>query len=286
MTSSCTYTRSSGHGFTLIELLASLALSGILFASAFGFFADVSWRARDTGIHLSTWKEATHVTTLIASEIRLAGAGVPISQTDFTPGTAGLGDKPLGILTTSTASRLTFRTARGGILRTVMSDYAPTTTNLVVTLNSTIGISAGDEIYLSNLSRGGSGALWGTITAVTSTQVTIRNDFIRSSSATFAAGSSLQVVDTLTYENQNRLSGITRTDNATSLVIASNADLRFEYLDRNLTPLPLPLTDSAVQNQLTAIRLTLSLGARQKMKLKQSYSTSITHLVALRNLLI
>ncbi|MCB0359876.1 MAG: hypothetical protein KDD44_09575, partial [Bdellovibrionales bacterium] len=64
----------------------------------------------------------------------------------------------------------------------------------------------------------------------------------------------------------------------------SNATAEFEYLDFNLTPLVLPLTNTAVVNSLRSIRVTVTVKSDSPLSSGTPATATVTQVVGLRNL--
>ena len=129
---------------------------------------------------------------------------------------------------------------------------------------------------------GGQSGLRGTLSAVTSSSLSISSGYVASLSASFAAGSTVDRVNTITYAST--ASGITRNDGSGAVVIAPRSSFTASYLDAAGTSMTLPLTAATLNSNLSAIALTVSVASEHVRMDKRTYTAQATQRVALRNL--
>jgi len=275
--------KNAQRGVTFVELLASLVLMGIVFAGVGTFFLDNVKQAYNQSIITGAEEEAKTVLDLMVYELRMMGNGMPMDQDNFLPGGAGLGDSPLALLTTSNQTSVTFRLSERGKSVPLVADYLPDPSNLTFQVFDAQDFSVGEEVYLSNMSRGGSEGLHGQVTSVAGGQIAIHASYITTVGASFETGSIASQVSTITYDSAGAGSGIDRTLGASTVTISPSASFSVDYLDENGIPVPLPLTESVIRDDITSIELTVIVEGTNQLKDGSVYSVQAQQRVALRN---
>lgn len=276
----------SESGMTIFESLVSMAMFGVLYAAIMSSYTLAARRSYDDQLVTRANEQARMVLDTISYDVRMAGSGMPLGQSGFKPGTSGLGDAPLPVLLTSSASALTIRSNEMGRDTILAGSFTPTSTNRTFSVMSASDIDDGDTIYISDAAEGGSKGLKGVVETVSGNSVTIASGFVMSSgSVTLAAGSTVNRVTDLTYDNASDGSGIQR-NNGTSVVIAAPRSTgSFRYFDKNGTELGLPLTDAVVEQTLTGIEVTVVVTSPVPLRDGTLYSTTSRQRIALRNLI-
>lgn len=270
-------------GFTVLEMLVGVFLLGVLFLAVSRTFFDTTRRAHDHSVVTHTEESARTLLDFIGYDIRMSGAGMPLGQAAFTTTDLSLGDAPLPILTTVSGSSITLRINETGKNTVLTSDYTPSSSNLTMSVMSTEDLTVGDQIYISDMVRGGAEALRGYVDAKTSSTVTIRSDYVVSPAASFSAGSILTRISDVVYDSPDDWSGITRDNGDGTVTLATNSRFGITYLDGDGNELALPLTAAVIVDQLAAVELQVRVQSRQPLKSGEYYVADARQRIALRN---
>jgi hypothetical protein len=178
---------------------------------------------------------------------------------------------------------VSFRINEFGASTTLTAPFSAAQGSRTLSVASTAGFSPGDTLYLSNMPVGGTAGLRGSIASVGSTTITLDENFIASPSALFAAGSTVEPVKQLVYEqSQNR---ITRDDGDGPIVLAPQSSVHFTFLDLQGNALTVPLTAEVIKSSLAAVRIQIELQTAAAASSNNTpYSTVTSQTVALRNI--
>lgn len=273
------------QGFSMPEMLVSVVLSSVLLATVAGEFLHSGRRTFDQSIATETEEEARALLDLLVYDVRLLGAGMPISQSDFSDIGTGIGEKALPILLSSDNDTLSIRLNEQGLHTVITTTFTPTTSTRDFDVLSPSGLAIDDTVYISDLYAGGSGGLVGIIQALTGNTVTLEASFETPAGSTFNPGSAVHKVSTVTFESPGDGSGITRDDGNGAVVLTPRSTFSVTYLDSSGAPLTIPLTDVVVVNDLAAILLNVSVSGRSRLRDGRTYTSSASQTVALRNLI-
>jgi type II secretory pathway pseudopilin PulG len=269
----------------LVGLLVSIALMSSLLAAAFSGFSDVSARTFDQEIKSRANQQARALIDLIAFDLRRLGQGMPLGQSGFAMGGAGLGDASLPVLLTSTTTQLSYRLNEKGFYTMLTANYTPSASALTFSVQSLSDIEPGDTIYISDVTQGGTSGLKGVVTSASGTSVTIGANYVASAGAVLKAGSLVERVSTVVLDSPGTSTGITRNAELGALVLAPNSSFTLAYYDSAGAAVSLPLTSSTVANNLSAIRVTVTVNGDKPLRAGGTYSASVTETISLRNLL-
>jgi hypothetical protein len=250
------------------------------------FLSDTTRSAQDRIVRAQARDDAARILEMIAAELRMAGSGMPLGQRDFSMADSTLGDASLPILTSSDEHSITYRTATTGKTLILTSDFTPSSSSRSFSLLSSTGLSWGDVIYISNITRGGTAGMQAAILSASGNNVTVDRNFTASANATFEAGSIVHKVSTITYESNELDSGIVRTEGAASSVFADHATLTFKYLNEAGIALALPLTSGNIANNLASVQITVNLESRRRLRDGKKYYATAKQAVALRNIIV
>lgn len=272
------------RGETLVSILAALMLAGLLLAGMMSVLLNTSRLSLDHEEIAKTEERARNVLQLIAFDARMAGSGMPLGQSFFAIGGSGLGNAPLPLLTTATATSFTIRANELGVSTVLTAAYTPAPASLSFAVLSADDLAPGNAIYLSDMPAGGSNGLLGTIQSINGTTVTIRDTYVTSAGAQFAAGSTVDRVTSIAYSSPASGAGVTRDDGFGALLLEPQSRFSADYLDGTGAVLPLPLTEAAVRDSLSALRLTVTVASSRPLVSGQTYTATATQTVALRNL--
>jgi len=257
-----------------------------MFAAIMSTYSLTTRRAYDEAIIGRTNEQARLALDLIGYDLRMAGAGVPLGQGGFAPGGAGLGDAPMPILTSSTATNIVMRLNETGRVGVLTSQFTPSMTSLTFQVHSSADIAAGDMVYLSNATAGGTLGLKGTVQSVSGNSVTLETGYITSAGAVFDSGSVVHRVTQITYDSPAAGTGITR-DNVDSLItVVPNSTFSLTYYDAAGSAIPLPLTAAIIQNQLCSVQVSTSVVSTSKLRNGSNYTATAVDRIALRNLIL
>ncbi len=239
--------------------------------------------------------QAQSVIEMMTPDIRMLGNGVPFHQANFLIAQATLTDNTVTqpiIVDSTTESQIAFRLNESGETYIVTSDYNPAAGNTVA-LTSVSKIEVEDPIYITNATVADEDGLWGIVESIDTTAktVTLKTNKQYSPSATFAKGSLLEVVPTITYTSLGSYSGITRDDGWGAQTLASTGEFTLSYLDANNAPLTLPLLASsadpfpasAIQN-VHAVQIDVRVRTPRELSNGQYYIAYATQIVGIRNL--
>lgn len=273
-------------GETLLGLLVTLFLSTIIFAAAFGHFFDSARRAADHEIMTRTRSQSQTILNLLATELRMIGSGMPLGQVGFLIANPGLGDVALPVLLDATNEQIGFRVNERGSTAILTSSYLPDSALLSFAVNTAADFANGDRIYITNMSVGGIAGFSATISGILGNNITVNNDFVATAATTFTPGSVVARVTTVNYQSPADWSGIVRTADNLSVILAPQSRLNLEYLDETGAALGLPLTPQVVASDLCAIRLRVWVRDRTPLKDGTIFTAEAEQTVALRNLVI
>lgn len=269
------------RGDTLIGFMAAALITSIVLASAVTSLLSFSKNSENNKLISETNDRARTVIDLMSYELRFMGAGVPFQQTNFLMSNGMLGSAPFPILTTSTNTAITFRVNSRGRVGHLTGSFNPAIQNSFMILSNT-GISAGDTVYLSDLAAGGSNGLQGTVQSAVGNMVTLSAGSVYAPGATFAAGSTVQPVQTITYNSA--AGGITRTQGATVSTLAAGSSFTAQYYDTAGVVMVLPLTAATIGSNLASISLTVTVPSSRTLSTGALYTASLTTRIALREL--
>lgn len=271
-------------GETMLSLLVSLALIGVIFAAALNSFLDASQSSMDLQIRARAEEQAKTILDLMAFDIRMTGAGMPLGQSGFAIGGSGLGAAPLPILLTSTATNIALRLNESGSNTILSANYTPSSSSLTFSVASASDFESGDTLYISNMTVGGAAGLQGTVTGTTGTTITINNAYVASASTTFSSGSTVDRVTNVTFDSPNDWRGITRNAELGAVRLAPNSTFSASYRDASGTAIALPLTNTTVSANLASIQLTVSVRGDKTLRDGTIYTATAQETIALRNL--
>lgn len=278
----------SQRGFTLVELLVTLLLMGVVVTAGMDAFVTTTSHYHDQKVKTAATEQARMLVDLIAFDIRMTGAGMPLSQSGFSMSDGSLGDAPFPILTSSDADTVVVRLNETGAHTLVSSNYTPSFSDLDISVLSSSGLAVGDTIYLSNLNAGGSEGLKGTISAVIASPptLTIGSGYLTTTGAVFASGSTVHKVSTVTFESPVDWSGITRDSGSGAQLLFPGSQFSVRYLDESGASLALPLSTGSVANDLERIEITVSVRGLQPLRDGTTYIANARETVVLRNLVV
>ena len=276
----------TANGFSLIELLTSIAITSAIITGAVAFFADTTHNTQDRATIIKTKLHASHLLELIVSEIRMAGAGVPMQQKNFSAQDSSLKDAPLPVLTNSNEYSITFRITSTGEIITTTEDFQPSNSNLSFSALPTRNLKTGDMIYISNSTTGGQEAMLATINSISKDRIYITKNYFSSEDAYFRKGSICTKTTLVTYQSITPETGIERIENGSIAPLARNATVKFKYLDQNGDSIKLPLNSSTISNALSSISVSVNIKSQHRLRNGNYHNEIMQQAVAIRNIVV
>lgn len=273
-------------GFGILELFVSMGLFSLLVVAMFSGYANLVHRAYDEGIISRTNEQVRLALDLIGYDVRMAGAGMPLGQGGFAPGGVGLGNAPLPVLTTASASGIQIRLNETGRVTVLTAAFTPTSANRSFNVYSAANLAVNDVIYISNATAGGSLGLKGTISAISGNSVTIAAGYTTSSGASFETGSVVHKVSDINYTSPVSGAGITRSNGTSTITVVPSSTFTLAYYDSTGATLTPPLTESQIQSDLCAVGITVSVTSASALRSGDLYTSTGTDRIALRNLIL
>ncbi|WKZ56851.1 MAG: hypothetical protein QY326_08965 [Bdellovibrionota bacterium] len=201
------------RGEGLIGFLVSVVISAIVFAATTTAYLQGIVRAQDHRTMVQVREEAREIADLIASELRLLGSGMPLSQDDFSSSDLSLGDAPLPLLLDSSASYIHFRLNEFGRGAIIDAAFDPISTSTISVTDGSI-FAVGDTVYVTNMTTGGTDGLQGEIVSISGNSITLNGTMLYPVGATFDVGSLVEPVSTIAFNSPETWSGITRETRA------------------------------------------------------------------------
>lgn len=270
-------------GESIAGFLVSAAIGLTILSLATGSLFTLSKHTTDQESRTQVHTEARAVADLMAYEIRLLGSGVPFTLGNFQMTTAGIGTASFPIMTSSTASSITFRANEKGKYAMLTTQYTPSASSLVIQVNDGTIFNSGDEAYISEISVGGTDGLSGTVLSSTSTTVSIASNYKTVTGAIFSAGSTIEPVKLITFTSPNDQSGITRNDSSSTALLSPRSSFTLTYRNATGATMTLPLTTANIKDSLTSLQLVVSVS--RTLRTGATYTAIADHTIALRNLI-
>jgi len=270
-------------GYTLIELMVALALSSLAIGGLFQQYTMSLRISADEQTRTFAAVRAQAVLESLGAELRVLGNGVPYDQSNFQIGESTLSDPSVTypINLASNGDSIIFRLNETGDVHLLTSTFDPGAT-LTLSLTSATGLAVGDAVYLSTSVVGGDDGLAGTIAAVSGNSVTLAANPVRSPAATFNMGSVLERVPAISYSSSAE--GIFRNAGLGAVLMAPRGVLTFEYLNADGGVLELPLTETALIQELRRIRVTIAVEADRELSDGSTHTATLSQTYSLRNL--
>lgn len=273
------------RGFAMMEMLVSVGIVAIFLAGISSTLLATTRVFHDKNIVSKTQERARILLDLMAFDLRMTGAGVPFSQDDFQIGTGALGDAPLPVLTSADTDLVTLRFNERGMRTVLTSDFDPSAVGRTLDVVSSTGFTAGDTVYISNLSAGEEGGCRGLIVATSATTITLDGAVDASAGATFESGSTIDVVNEITYSSV-LWDGITRDNTVVNVTLYPETQLEIEYRDSTGATMTPPLSATNIRDDLSSIILTARVRSDVPLRDGSTYIATAEQEVALRNLIL
>ena len=267
-----------------MELLCSISIMSVIMVSVVESMLDTAHRSWDHKLITTTEEQARAIFDMLAYDLRMMGSGMPLGQASFKISDGTLGTASLPILLDATSTYVSIRVNETGKDTVLTSDYTPNSTNLSFTVLDPSDFSVGDSIYLSDMLRGGSEGLAGTISSISGDTISIDSSYVMSEGAAFTKGCTASRVTTVTYNSPSDWSGITRNNQRTTEVIAVQSTFSIRYLDGSGNELTLPLTAAVIDDSLAQVELTISVRTTNPLRDGSIYTAILLKRIALRNL--
>jgi len=275
---------SQEQGFSLIEALVTLLITAVISLMMVVEFLDTGKRGYDHQLGSRVNEQTRTLLDYIAYDVRMLGAGLPLGQTGFDIGDATLGDAPLPVLLTSNATTLIMRANEKGVHSVLTSNFTPSAGSSTFNVFDASDLGIGDTVYISDMPTGGSSGLMGTVRSLSGNAVTLNLAMTYAAGASFKPGASVNRITTITYANT--ADGITRDGLGGLNLLQSNSSFTIEYLDAAGAALALPLTAAAVKDQLTSVRLNVTVTDEKVFSSGQPATATASQVISLRNLIL
>jgi type II secretory pathway pseudopilin PulG len=286
----------SESGFSIIESLFVLLLSSFVIGATVAGYLSLSKFAQDNETRVLTQLKAQSVLDMITPDIRMIGNGVPFQQSNFLIAQETLSDPSVTqpILVDSTDSHnISFRINESGETYLLTQNFNPSI-HSSVSITSTAKISEGDQIYITNFTRGMDDGLWASVSGVShsSNTLTLSGPPQFHPGAEFPAGSMLEVVPIVTYSSDDNFGQVTRDNGSGPQVIIENGKLTFSFRDGNGNNINFPLLatsqdpfpPSALQN-IHTVHITVEIESDSLLRAKsEKYHAQVSQIVGIRNL--
>lgn len=277
------------RGASLLELIIAIGIGSLILSGLSWLLIGTSARVYNEKQQMSVDTEAIELLNLLCREISIAGAGMPLGQSQFVPTILSLGDAPEAVVSaSSTTSSLVIRLSTSGENSTLSADFTPTLTARSFYVTSISPFALGQSVYISGASTGGNYGLQGVITKITNKEITLGSTYRAVGGATFSIGSVVAPVQTVVYNSPNNWSGVTRDDGRGVLLLLANSQFSLRYLNSSGNPIPLPLSATNIASDLAGIEVTVTVQSTQTLKNSenQHYQVQLSRVAALRNLII
>ncbi|MCB0320178.1 MAG: hypothetical protein KDD60_04575 [Bdellovibrionales bacterium] len=271
-------------GFTFLEILVSVLLFSMLLASSANMMFQSFESSLDSEVIIQTEERARSALELLVFELRMLGSGVALGQKDFDISDDTLGDAPLPIFIDSSDDYLHFRINETGKDTYIVGDFIPTWSSRTFTVASSEDIFVGDIVYISDRIAGGDDGLRGEVEAISGTNITLSNDFISSPDASFPSGSTVNRVSEVEYSSPANWGGITRDNGLGALTLVPNSQFSVTYLKSDDTAISLPLSESEITEDLTALDIQVQVRSDRRLKDGTYYSATAQTRVTTRTL--
>lgn len=240
------------RGESLISFLVALSLGAVLMGAATSATFDTLRSASQVRTMLST-QERTRITAeRIAADLRMAGSGLPLSETANVAGsTEGAVFQPLAVADTTNSSIALRLNERGS--ETVLTSAWDSASGVVLSVVSTSNFRVGDTVYLTGATAGRAVALSGSIASLSAQSIRLASGAVVVPSASvFPAGSMLSPVQLVRYDIEQ---GTIRRN---GVPMISDSTLFLEYLDSSNSALIPPLSTEQVRERLAAVRISIA----------------------------
>lgn len=276
----------SSKGFTILEVLVSLTISSFLLTGLVLEFANVTKFSRDLEIKGEVRENLRSLFEIISSDIRNAGAGMPLGQVNFTYLNTGIGSYALPVLATSNNTKLNIRLSEQGKSTFTTGIFNSTLMTKELSLLSTSGYKVGDVIYLNEMTSGGTGGMAAKVDSVVNASILTLKDIILPTGVTSVrSGSAASVVSDVSIAYEASTSSVVRTTPQGTITLAPNSSVDFSYLDSTGAAIS-TLSSATIANNLAVIRVNIEVSSDRMLSSGSIYSENKALNIALRNLLV
>ena len=126
----------------------------------------------------------------------------------------------------------------------------------------------------------------GEIVGITGPTITINSIFESPAGASFPVGSSLDVVNEVTFDSPSSGSGVTRDSGNGPVLLMSNSTFTLSYIDNSGSTISLPLSALEIENDLAKVNLTVSVTGDAPLKDGSDYVATAQQRISIRNLVL
>lgn len=174
------------RGETIISFLVGVMISAIALGAAVTGLTTFSRASNDHRQISDTEVIARKILDQMSYEIRLTGGGVPFHLAGFQIGDATLGDSPLPILTSSSATEITFKINQRGRVGMLSTEYDPSA-GVSFTVVDITGFAQGQEVYITSVDPSNPDGLHGTIQSIAGSVITLEENPVYTVGAVFCS---------------------------------------------------------------------------------------------------
>lgn len=272
------------RGFTLIELLVTLAIFGFVMATITSEFVIATRRSLDQRTISKAQEQARTLLDIIAYDIRMAGAGMPIGQTNFSFTQVGKAALPLQASSDEDLIAVSFN--QRGVSTATLKDFTPQLKSLSFVVADSNGFEVNDTICISDITAGDVDGLCATIAKIIGPEITIDSSYSAKAGITLEAGSEVHRITTVRYESLPKGAGVSRSWDDQALLLTPDGEFTLTYLAANGSTLKLPLTEDRITNELAGILLNVSVKGERDLASGEAYIAQLQQRIALRNSLL
>lgn len=276
--------KANDYGNAIMSLIVSIGLFTTIMVGTTKFVFSSTRNSYDLENRIDNTGNIEKAFKLITSEIKMLGSSMPIGQSNFSPEDLSLGDASLAVHTNSNAGILSFNINETGKSTILTSSFTPGLGNLSFQVDDASDIFENENIYISDFTTGGNNGLRGSVSGVSGNTVTIAGIFETQLGTSFATGS--LVTRSMEVEYRNSDGAIVREDTAGTVILAPRATISFAYFDSNGNALSVPLSRAAINNSLSAIRVTITATADNVERNGIARTITLTRTISLRNLIL
>lgn len=190
----------SQRGFTLVELLVTVALFGAVMGIVSSEFFFSTRRSLDQKTIAKAQEQARTLLDTISFDIRMAGAGMPIGQTNFAFSQAEVGEAALPITLDSNGESISLLFNQKGINTITTDDVIPDSTRDFPVVDAS-DFEVGDQICISDITVGQNDGLCGVVEAIAGNTITVADPFNAVPGITLESGSEVHRISTVTYKS-------------------------------------------------------------------------------------
>ena len=281
MRTSSSYQRQRGE--SLLGLLSGLAITCTILTASTSFFLNSIKHNADIQSRTQAQVEISAFLDAIGSDLRMAGSGVPLTQTISDPlASSWAQSDPSAVLEGASSDSISFRLNETGVSTFLTAPWQPSPTSVTVQVASSAKFRTGETVYFSNFPSGQSNWFKGLVASQNgSGTINLVSSFNSNTTAVFPAGSLVHAVKTISYASLPE--GASRVSQQGSVIRHPRVQFQLTYLDSSNIPLAAPLSAASIKESLAAVTVR-AFSARTSRFSSEAHTIEITETLALRNL--